>query len=193
MIRLRPASISDTSDIAVLSNIASHGLLGDIWSRKEEATGTYSPIEVGRLSVLREGHELSWRNAIIAESDGEVAGMLLGNREPDLPAPAPADLPHFLEPLVTLRAEAPGTWFVNFLGVHIRWRNQGVGAQLLAAAEERRRETRAHGLSLTVEDVNVVARRVYEREGFSVRAKAPMVRFPGGGPKGEDWLLMVKD
>lgn len=139
------------------------------------------------------GHEFSWRNATVVESDGEVVELLLGSRDPDTPVPPPVDLPPFLQPFFSLRAEAPGAWYINFLSVHVRWINQGIGRRLLAAAEERRQETGASGLSLVVEDVNAVARRLYERAGFSVRAKAQMLRFPGGGPKGKDRLLMVKE
>jgi ribosomal protein S18 acetylase RimI-like enzyme len=192
-ILLRPASVSDTSDIAVLANIASHGLLGDVWGRSKDATGTYSPIEVGRLSVLRDGDDFNWRNATMAESNGEIVGLLLGSRDPDPPEPPPADLPPFLVPFFGLRAHAPGAWYINFLSVHVRWRKRGIGERLLHAAEAKRRETGAHALSLVVEDVNAGARRLYERAGFSVRVKTPMVRFPGGGPKGEDWLLMVRE
>ena len=60
-------------------------------------------------------------------------------------------------------------------------------------AETKAAETGARGLALISEDVNTGAVRLYERRGFRVRAKRKMVRFPGGGPKGEDWLLMVKD
>jgi ribosomal protein S18 acetylase RimI-like enzyme len=189
----RPARRSDASDIALLTNVATHGLTADVWALEQEAAGTYSPIEVGRLHVLREGDDLNWRHATIAESGGEIVGLLLGFREPDTYGPLPAELPAFAVPFMELRREMPGAWYVSMIGVHRSWRNQGIGFQLMKLAQAKQHETEARGLSLIVEDINTAARRLYERCGLTVRAKRPMVPFPGGGPNGEDWLLMARD
>lgn len=190
---IRAARKADASDIALLINIAAHGGPVQGWAHDKDAERTYSPIEVGRLRVLSDTGSFSWRNATMAENDGEVVGMLLGYREPDRAAPLAEDLPPFFVPLYELEAEAAGCWYINMLGVHIRWRGRGVGSRLLDEAERRRDETAARGLALITEDVNDGARRLYERRGFAVRAQRQMVRFPGGGPNGEDWLLMVKE
>ncbi len=157
------------------------------------AAETYSPIEVGRLAVLEDGDGLNWRRATMAEVDGEIVGLLLGGREPDVADPLPADLPAYLVPIYELGNLAPGCWYVSMLAVHARWRGHGVGQALLDEADRKRAETGARGLSLVVEDVNSGARALYERAGYSVRESRPMVRFPSGGPEGKDWLLMVKD
>ncbi|MBI4920160.1 MAG: GNAT family N-acetyltransferase [Devosia nanyangense] len=192
-ITIRPARKSDASEIALLVNIAAHGGPASGWAQDKDATGTYDPIEVGRMRVMRTSGPFTWRNATMAECDGEVAGMLLGYREPDQAAPAPEDAPPFFVPLYELEGEAAGCWYINMLGVHIGWRGRGIGSKLLDVAQARGLETAAHGLALIVEDVNAGARRLYERRGFGVRAKRPIVPFPDGGPDGADWLLMVKD
>lgn len=192
-ITLRQARPSDAGEIALLINIATHGLISQGWARDEGAEQSYSPIEMGRLHVLKDEDELSWRNTTLAEGDGEVAGLLLGFREADLPQPAPPDLPDFVRPFNELRAEMPGAWYISMLSVHLRWRGHSIGARLMEAAEVKREATRARGMSLVVEDVNERARRLYEKFGFSVRGKRPMLPFPDGGPNGEDWLLMVKE
>lgn len=192
-ITIRPARKADASDIALLVNIAAHGGPADNWAREQDAAGTYNPIEVGRLQILREEGAFTWRNATMAESDGETVGLLLGYRESDRAAPVPADAPAFFRPLYELEAEAAGKWFISMLGVYVPWRNRGVGTHLLEAAERKAAETRASGLALISEDINAGARRLYERRGFSVRARRPTVPFPGGGPEGREWLLMVKE
>jgi ribosomal protein S18 acetylase RimI-like enzyme len=193
-ITTRPATKADASDIAVLTNIATHGLVSELWARGKDASGTYSAVEAGRVSVLREGDDFYWRNATMAESDGEIVGMLLGAREPDEAPPIPADTPDFLLPFDQMRAEVGlGTWYVSMLGVHVAWRGAGIGAMLLDLADAKRAETGSRGLSLVVEDANVGARRLYERHGYAVRATRPIVKFPSGQPEGTDWLLMVKD
>lgn len=184
---------ADASDIALLTNIATHGLVSDLWGRGKDAAETYNAIEAGRVSVLREGDDFYWGKATMAECDGEIVGMLLGAREPDVAPPIPADLPDFLLPFDELRAEVGlGTWYVSMLGVHVAWRGTGIGALLLDLADAKRAETGSRGLSLVVEDANVGARRLYERHGYAVQASRPIVKFPSGQPEGTEWLLMVK-
>lgn len=192
-ITIRPATRSDAGEIALLINMATHGLIAEDWARAKDATGTYSPIEVGRMRVLDDSNPFNWRNSTLATSGGEVAGLLLGRRDPDVPDPIPEGLPAYIVPFFELSVYAPGAWYVSMLAVHVGRRGKGIGHRLLDIAEAKRDETAAHGLSLIVEDVNVGARRLYEGRGFNVRAKRPMIRFPSGGPKGDDWLLMVKE
>ena len=190
----RPARKSDASDIALLVNIATHGGIARGWAADEAAGDAYDPIEIGRIEMLADDDRFAWRNATMAETaDGEIAGMLLGYREPETAPAVPGDTAAFMVPLLQLEAAAEGTWFISMLGVHIRWRGKGVGSRLLDVADAKGRETAARGLALIVEDVNDGARRLYERRGFSVRTSRPMVRFPGSTAAGKDWLLMVKE
>lgn len=191
-ITTRPARKADASEIALLVNIAVHGGMARAWAHDERAEGTHEPLEVGRLDMMDDA-EFGWRSVTMAEVDGEVAGMLLGYREPDVAGPIPTNQPTFMRPINELEAVAAGTWFISMLGVHIGWRGKGIGSQLLDVAEVKSAETKAHGLALIVEDVNAGARRLYERHGYSVRTSRPMVKYPDGTAPGEDWLLMVKD
>jgi len=192
-ISIRPARKADASDIALLVNIAAHGGPADGWAHEQDATDTYNPIEVGRLQILREDGAFTWRNATMAESDGEIVGMLLGYREPDVAGTISPNAPPYLRPLYELEGEAAGMWFISMLGVYVPWRSKGVGSRLLDVAEQKARETAASGIALITEDINAGARRLYERRGYAVSAKRPMVRFPNGRPHGQDWLLMVKE
>jgi ribosomal protein S18 acetylase RimI-like enzyme len=191
-VTLRPATRSDAAEIALLVNIATHGLVSDDWAARN-TPGTHSPIEAGRLSVM-DDETFSWRKATMAVSGDEVVGMLLGARDPDVPPPLPDDLPRHLTPFFELATYAPGAWFISMLAVHVTWRGKGIGSVLLDLAEQKRDETAARGLSLFVEDINEGARRLYQSRGFAVRATRPVIPFPSGGPKGGvDWLLMVKE
>jgi len=192
-IATRPARKSDASEIALLVNIAVHGGMAQGWAHDDEAEGTYEPLEVGRLEMMRDDTEFGWKSATMAEVDGEVVGMLLGYRKDDAFTPVPARVMGFMRPIEELEAESNGHWFISMLGVHKHWRSKGVGSVLLEAADGKRDETRANGLALIVEDVNEGARRLYERRGFAVTDKRPMVAFPGGQRPGRDWLLMVKE
>ncbi|HEY4200254.1 MAG TPA: N-acetyltransferase [Devosiaceae bacterium] len=192
-ITIRPAIKADAAEVALLVNIATHGGIGLGWAQDERAEGTYDPLEVGRLDMLDEKDELNWRNASMAECDGEITGMLLGYPKPDAMEPLPAKLPGFMRPILELEQLAAGHWFISMLAVHASWRSHGIGDMLLKLAEAKRGETERRGLALITEDVNVRARQLYEREGFSVEATRAMRDFPGSKAPGKDWLLMVKE
>jgi len=192
-VTIRPATKADASEVALLVNIATHGGIRAGWEYDERAKDTYDPLEVGRLDMLDESSGLSWRNASMAESDGEIVGMLLGYAQPDEMDTFPADLESFLVPIVELEWQTAGLWFISMLGVHVPWRSHGVGGRLLRLAEMKRAETDRRGLALIVEDHNDQARALYERMGFAVSASRPMRRYPDGTQPGKDWLLMVKD
>ena len=190
---IRAATKADASEVAVLVNIATHGGMLAGWQHDERAEAAYDPLDVGRLDMLDETDGLNWRNASMAESDGEIVGMLLGYPQPEQMPAFPDDLEDFLVPIVELEWLTAETWFISMLGVHLAWRSHGVGSRLLALAEAKRAETQRRGLSLIVEDRNEGARALYERMGYAVRASRPMRQFPDGTQPGKDWLLMVKD
>jgi ribosomal protein S18 acetylase RimI-like enzyme len=189
---LRPAHKSDAAEVALLVNIAVHGNMARGWAHDEEAEGTYEPLEVGRLEMLKDD-VFGWRSATMAESEGEIAGMLLGYRKLDAKQAVPEDIWAPLRPIQELEEEGFGRWFISMLGVHKTWRGKGVGSLLLDHADGMAASTGAKGQALIVEDVNDGARKLYERRGFSVTASRPMVPFPGVTSHGTDWLLMVKE
>ena len=133
----RPAAKADASALAVLVDIAGEGLPAYLWSTLK-APGQ-SILEVGRERAARETGGFSYRNAIVAEVDGEIAACLVGYRLDD-----PYDLgdleqvPPLVRPLVLLEAKAPGSWYVNVLATFPEFRRQGLG---MAAAWHRRTES----------------------------------------------------
>jgi ribosomal protein S18 acetylase RimI-like enzyme len=189
---LRQAGKADAAEIALLVNIAVHGNMARGWAHDEQAEGTYEPLEVGRLEMLKDD-VFGWRSATMAESDGEIAGMLLGYRKADARQPVPDDIWAPLRPIQELEEEANGRWFISMLGVHKPWRGKGAGSLLLDEADRLAAATKANGQALIVEDANDGARKLYERRGFSVKTSRPMVPFPGTPQHGADWLLMVKE
>ena len=190
---LRPARKSDAAEIALLVNIAVHGNMSLSWANDKNAEGTFDPLEIGRLEMLREDTQFNWRSVTMAEAEGEVAGMLLGYRKAAEKEPVPDDVWAPMRPIEELEAEAAGYWFISMLGVHKPWRGEGVGSVLLESAEAAAHTSGAVGLALIVDDSNGGARQLYEARGFAVRDSRPMVPFPGPPQDGSTWLLMKKD
>ena len=141
----RPAVKADASALAVLVDIAGEGLPAHLWSTLK-APGQ-SILEVGRERAAREKGGFSYRNAVVAEVDGEIAACLVGYRLDD-----PYDLgdleqvPPLVRPLVLLEAKAPGSWYVNVLATFPEFRRQGIGMALLGIAEKKARDERSAGL-----------------------------------------------
>jgi ribosomal protein S18 acetylase RimI-like enzyme len=102
-----------------------------------------------------------------------------------------AALPDLVRPLVELESQAPGSWYVNALAVFPEYRGAGLGSLLLAEAERLAQSTGAETLSLIVAGQNEGARRLYERTGYRMAARRPLVAFPGSQHEG-DWVLMMK-
>ena len=97
-----------------------------------------SILEVGRERAAREEGGFSYRNAIVAEVEGEIAACLVGYRLDDPhDLGILAEIPELVRPLVLLEAKAPGSWYVNVLATFPEFRRQGIG---LAAARHRRAE-----------------------------------------------------
>jgi ribosomal protein S18 acetylase RimI-like enzyme len=188
---IRPATKRDALHMAALADIAGHGLPAWVWS--QACDKGQSVIEVGRARAMRENADFSWRNTHMLEQDGEIAGMLLGYRQPDtMDAGDTSTIHEVFRALAELEAAAPGAWYVNIVGVFPEYRGRGLGSRLLRHAEDLADAAGARRMSLIVDSGNDSARRLYERTGYREETRRPMVPFPGSTESG-DWVLMAKE
>jgi ribosomal protein S18 acetylase RimI-like enzyme len=190
-IRIRPAGTPDAAAITILADIAGYCLPHWVWSNSPDRRPGESVLAFGRRRVLRQDSVFSYRKTFVADVDGEVAGMLLGYRQPDVAAPVGDDVPEPLRPLSELEALAPGTWYVNILSVFEEFQGSGIGRRLLEKADALAKASGARGLSIIVEDDNSGAHRLYRNAGYREIASRPFVPFPGCAPA-ENWILLVK-
>lgn len=189
---IRPATRADAAAMTVLIDIAGYGLPSWLWSTAPARDPRQSVLDFGRRRALREEGAFTYRNAFIAEHDGQTAGMLLGYREPDEPPPSPgADAHPVLRPLFELEALAAGTWYINVLATFPEFRGRGIGSALMRKVEALAVETGASRPSLIVQDDNEGAIRIYERHGYRTVAARPFVPFPDCAPA-DNWLLMLR-
>jgi ribosomal protein S18 acetylase RimI-like enzyme len=188
---IRPATKRDALCIAALADIAGHGMPCWFWNEIRERE--QSVFEFARARAGSDDGMFSYQKVHVVEVDGDVAGMLLGQRQPDpYEFGDLAEVHEVFRPMIELEAEAPGSWYVNMLACFPEYRGQGLGAHLLGRAEALAQETGATGLSLIVESENEGARRLYERTGYRDKARRRFVPFPGSTHEG-DWVLMVKE
>jgi ribosomal protein S18 acetylase RimI-like enzyme len=173
-----------------LVDIAGEGLATYFWGQM--AGVGQSPFEIGRIRARRDEGAFTWRNAHIAEVDGDVAGALIGYRIAD--DAAEEDLsgtPDILKPLAELEGLAPGHWYVNVLAVFPEYRGKGIGKLLLNRADEIGRRDAPAGMAIIVAGENEGAVRLYRKVGYRIVAQRPMVSFPGNKRRG-DWVLLTK-
>jgi ribosomal protein S18 acetylase RimI-like enzyme len=185
----RRATPDDAQLLALCVNYAGEGMPHYLWGRA--AGEGQSAWDIGRARARREVGAFSYRNAILIDYEGEAAGCLIGYATPDAPPPVPDDMPAMFRPLQELENLAPGTWYINVLAVLPERRNLGLGARMLALAEEIARDLGKRGASLIVSDGNPDAARLYFRHGYAETARRPIVK-DGWENDGEHWLLLTK-
>lgn len=186
---LRNATPEDADTLAKLINYAGEGLPYYLWEKMAEAGET--PWDVGRRRAQREEGSFTYKNATVADVDGEAAACLIGYVIGDEPVPIDETMPPMFVPLQELENLALSTWYVNVLAAQPHFRGQGIGTRLMDVAEQRAKDAGCAGLSIIVSDANTGARRLYERCGCVERATRPMVKedWPS---EGENWVLLTK-
>lgn len=189
-ITIRPAGRSDAADLAIIDNMASHGLSLAFWQQAVGRGEAEDPLSFARERFADEEAVFGWSNALVADEDGRIIGGCTGyeveNGE-DAVDDFKSTFPAFV-PVFELFARAEGDWFVDSMGVYPAARGRGIAGQLLDACLERGRERNYPRVSLVVESDNEPAVYLYRSRGFETRDSLP---FAGGQKdSGGQWLLM---
>lgn len=188
-ISVREAVPADAPALVDIVLMAGEGLPERAWAGMAEPGE--SPREVGLRRASREAGAFSFRNARLALKEGAVVGGVIGYPLPDEPVPIGPDFPREFVALQELENLAPGTWYLNIVGVYDTARGQGIGSALLAHAEGVARRRGLSAVSLIVLSSNPGAERLYRRTGFQERARRRM-RVPGWSHDGAEAILMLK-
>jgi len=188
---LRRARREESRRVVELMDIAGHGLPAYVWSLSAEEG--QEPMEAGARRAAREDGNFSYRNAVVAEEDGEVVAMVLAYRLPEAGEDASLDeVPAVLRPLLELELLAPGTFYVNGLATLPRYRGQGLASMLLEAARELAAEAGCDELSIQVFEQKEAALGLYERHGYRIFARRQAVPHPSYPYDGDVLLLTRK-
>jgi ribosomal protein S18 acetylase RimI-like enzyme len=186
---IRKATASDAAHLVQFINMAADDLPLHFWRASVGPEG--DPWAYGRERAARETGNFSYRNAWLAEVDGEVAACLLGYPAEDKPGPIAPDMPPIFVPLLQLEALAPGSWYLNVLATYDRFRGQGLGSALLAQAETVARAAGHRTISLIAEDTHRDALRLYAAKGYREVSRRPLVKGDWRVDATE-WILFLK-
>ncbi len=188
-IELRPARRNDAADLAILENIAGHGISQWFWQKAVEMGKATDAYDWGRSRMADDKALFGWSNSIIATCDGDIAGSANSYLMPDAdPEEEKRNPPPFV-PIFDLFNCAVGDWFVDSLAVYSQVRGQGVGGVLLDDCLARGRAVDAQRVSLVVEDANTAALALYHSRGFERRDSRPYITF-GSASETKNWLLL---
>lgn len=180
----RPAQRGDAREIARFFQITSEGGADYIWSLIAQPGEDL--LEVGAARYAREGVIFSYENCLIAEHQGRVIGMMHSYVMRHDPHAEPVTDP-VLAPYADM--EIPDTLYISSLALDEGWRNQGLGATFLQAAQARCDALGLDGLSLIDYAANTGARRFYERHGFHIVKTCQITPHPLFRVTGQAYLM----
>jgi ribosomal protein S18 acetylase RimI-like enzyme len=186
----RAATPADAAVVAELFDMAVGGLAAYRWS---ERAGKGADVLAFAHKLVAEGEgRLSFRNATIAEVDGEVVGVMVGRFEPLASFQSRPDLEKSpIKPWSELEALAGGMWLLRAVAVRAEYRGQGIARTLLAKAEELARKSGSGRLAIIAAEENSAVVTLYRNYGFETLARRAVVPWPGA-PHNGDWVLLVK-
>ncbi|MFQ6024794.1 MAG: GNAT family N-acetyltransferase [Acidiferrobacterales bacterium] len=178
----RKATVDDCYKIAELFRIASGGVAEYVWTTLAPDYPGLTPIEIGAKRYASDQTVFSYKNTVVVELDGKVAGILVTfpiEEESGEDMGTTAEPPDrsgesdVLEPYSKL--EAPASWYICAMAFFPEFRGLGLGTQLLSIARQQAQEKEYHELSLIAFERNTGAVRLYERNGFKVIDRASVV------------------
>jgi GNAT superfamily N-acetyltransferase len=188
-LHVRPARRSDCVDIARLVLMSSDGIAEYIWS--PHLIGRASLIAVGTQRCARDDVEFSYRNCLIAEEGGRIAGSL---HAVAIPAPFDED-ERTADPDPVLRQlldfSDRGSLEIRGLAVYPEFRGRGAATMLIETAAAQAQERGLPRLSVVCFVANEAAIRFYRGFGFEVTKRAPSPDHPALAHAGGEMLSMT--
>ena len=182
------ASKADAADLAILDDIASHGLAMWFWQSAVDMGKAENAIEWGRTRMADDQSIIGYKSYMVAKQHGFVLGAAAGFIQEKGRADAEKDIP-VLRPIIKLLERCNGHWILESLAVYSEARGMGVGAKLLDNCFERAKAAQASTLSLIAEEGNDPALELYFSRNLREIAKEKYISFNNKNET-ENWLLL---
>jgi ribosomal protein S18 acetylase RimI-like enzyme len=184
-ISFRSATAADAESLIDLMVISSWGAIRDAWqlsSRPGEGWRDRARAEVSDAQC-----EIGYSRFVIAEVDGEIAGMILLNAMGSTDMLSEHGAPPEHASAIYLMKECRHSLFVRELAVHAWARGRGLAQSFLDLAERVAFDNGSGRVTLIVNDANSGAHRLYHKNGFRQVAEAPSI----GHPKFADGSMLL--
>ena len=186
---IRDAQPADADHLVRFINMAADDLPLHFWKKTVGPDG--DPLALGRERAARGTGNFSFRNAWLAEVEGEVAACLLGYPAALEPEPIAPDTQPLFVPLIELENMAPGSWYLNVLATYEAFRGNGCGSALLARAEAVAQQMGHQTISLIAADTHHDALKMYAAKGYREVARRAVVKGDWR-VDAQEWILFTK-
>ena len=189
--KTRKAMQSDAGDLAILDDIASHGLAHWLWYGAVIADQCDTALERGR-ERMAEQSPYGFSNAHVAIRDEVIIGSVIDypmvfEGPPQSMGPIADPV---LKPSFELWAIINGDWYVDSLAVFTPERGNGVARALLDIAKSRAIKNNKSAISLITQDDNAAAISLYQSSGYAIVDRRPFIPF-NKFSKTKEWLLLT--
>lgn len=189
--KIRKGLSSDSSELAILADMATRGLTSFLWGGAEP-DGTSALGECRKAIRDDENHALFHARWQVAEFEGQVLGALHGHiiqaSSSELPS---SNIDLVVQPLTELKATTVGSWYTSAIAVFPEAQGMSVGSALLTDAETQCKLVGGRQLTLMVGSFNDGAKQLYARLGYFEVERRDFTSFCGSDPNGQ-WILMAK-
>ena len=192
ILQFRTATEDDCTELALILDVAGRRLPSYLWS--QDTGQGQSCFEYGREKIRTDTNRNSYfKNWLVAEFQDKFVGAFFGFSVDD-PYPE-IDLeavPECFRPCVELERVARGCWLLQAIAILPQYRGKGLARQLLGKAENVARDSGTNRIALQVEEVNEIAFKTYQKNGYIEVDRRPYIPFPGSDDTG-DYVLMWKE
>ena len=177
---LRPAREADIPDLAQLFILAGDGIVDALYHDLVPGVSTEKLFEWRFRQV---GSVKSYEYCWIAQDGPRPVGMVHAfpiDRLADAPSDPrlTSDRLALLVPIAELDEKARGSYYINVIAVYPDCRSGGIGSRLLARAVSDAQQQGFAEASLVVFEQNTGAVSLYQRLGFQIVARSPVVPHP---------------
>ena len=188
----RNATEDDCTELTLIRDIAGRRMPSYLWSQEVGQGQSY--FEYGREKIRTDINSNSYfRNWRVAESQSKFVGAFFGffveDPYPEIDLDA---VPECFRPCIELERVSSGCWLLQAIAILPQYRGKGLARQLLGKAESVAKDSGTNRIALQVEEVNVVAFKAYQSNGYVEVDRRPYVHFPGSDDSG-DVVLMWKE
>jgi len=191
-LQFRTATEYDCTELALIRDIAGRRMPSYLWSQEVGQGQSY--FEYGREKIRTDAnYNAYFKNWLVAEFQSKFVGAFFGfsvdDPYPDIDLDA---VPECFRPCVELERVASGCWLLQAIAILPQYRGKGLARQLLGKAESVAKDSGTNRIALQVEEVNEVAFKTYQRNGYVEVDRRPYVHFPSSEDTG-DVVLMWKE
>ena len=191
-LQFRTATEDNCTELALILDVAGRRMPSYLWSQETGQGESY--FEYGREKIRTDANYNGYfKNWLVAESQSKFVGAFFGFSVEDPYPEIDLDaVPECFRPCIELERVASGCWLLQAIAILPQYRGKGLARQLLDKAESVAKDSGTNRIALQVEEVNEVAFKTYQSNGYVEVDRRPYVHFPGSEDTG-DVVLMWKE